>query len=76
MFNLVVAALLIAAQDAPDATSEPAAEPEIQEEAESPEEEVICRRRIVPSERVGERFRRQNVCKTRAEWEQERLGRR
>lgn len=41
-----------------------------------PEEEVICRRRLIPSERVGQRFRRQEVCMTREEWEAERLRRR
>ena len=45
-------------------------------EPDRPEEEVICRRRLIPSERVGERFRRQEVCMTREEWEAERLRRR
>lgn len=40
------------------------------------EEEVICRRRLIPSERVGERFRRQEICMTREEWEAERRRRR
>ena len=38
--------------------------------------EVVCRRRLIPSERVGQRFRRQEVCMTREEWEAERLRRR
>ena len=45
-------------------------------ETAQPEEEVICRRRLVPSERVGQRFRRQEVCMTREEWAAERLRRR
>lgn len=36
--------------------------------AEDPQEEVICRRQVRESGRVGERMRSVRVCKTRAEW--------
>ena len=71
MLSLYLAALIGAA--APDAP--PSAETEATEQAE-PEEEVICRRRLIPSERVGERFRRQEICRTREEWDAERRRRR
>jgi hypothetical protein len=71
MHSLLFAALLVAAPDATETSAETEAGEHIQEE-----EEVICRRRLIPSERVGERFRRQEICMTREEWEAERLRRR
>lgn len=35
-------------------------------------EEVICRTRVRPSERMGERLRSVRICRTRAEWEEAR----
>ena len=57
-----------ASQD-PETPAEPADQP-AQAVEEEPDEELICRRRLIPSERVGERFRSQRVCKTRDEWEE------
>ena len=71
MVSLLAAALI--ATLAPVAPV--SAETEAVEQPE-PAEEVICRRRLIPSERVGERFRRQEVCMTRSEWVAERRRRR
>ena len=65
-----VLALLLVATPA----DTPAENPEAQ--AEDPQEELICRRRIEPSHRVGERNRTVRVCKTRAEWDEARNGNR
>jgi hypothetical protein len=35
-------------------------------------EEVICRTRVRPSERMGERLRSVRICRTRAEWAESR----
>ena len=50
-----------------------AAEPAVEAEAEAtaaaePEEPEICRRRLVASERIGQRHRVVTVCRTREEW--------
>jgi len=45
-----------------------AAEAEAEETAAPPQEEEICRRRLVPSERIGQRHRVATICKTREEW--------
>ncbi len=51
------------------ATPAPAAgEAEAEQEAQEPQEEEICRRRLVPSERVGQRHRVVTICRTREEW--------
>jgi hypothetical protein len=42
--------------------------------AAEPEEEEICRRRIVPSERIGQRHRTITTCRTREEWARSRRG--
>jgi hypothetical protein len=72
MVNWLLSALLLTVPTAP--VAEASAEMPRQEAPEQ-EEEVICRRRLIPSERVGERFRRQEVCMTREEWEAERRRR-
>ena len=46
----------------------PAVEAEAEQEAQEPQEEEICRRRLVPSERVGQRHRVVTICRTREEW--------
>ena len=71
MINLFFAVLFVAVPDATETSAETEAGERVQEE-----EEVICRRRLIPSERVGQRFRRQEICMTREEWEAERLRRR
>ena len=45
-------------------------------QAEDPQEEVICRTRTVPSDRVGQRHEVRRTCKTRAEWNEQRNGNR
>lgn len=67
MIASVFALLLVATPAEP-----PANEREAQ--AEDPQEELICRRRLVESGRVGERHRVVRTCKTRAEWEELRNG--
>lgn len=69
MIVSVLALLLVATPAEP-----PAENPEAQ--AEDPQEELICRRRVVPSHRIGERNRTVRTCKTRAEWEEDRSGNR
>ena len=49
------------------ATTQTAAE---SEPAESPEEEVICRRKLVEGQGFGQRNIARKICKTRAEWSQ------
>jgi len=66
-----VLALLLVATPADPAMQEPQVEA-----AEDPQEELICRRRVVPSHRIGERNRSVRTCKTRAEWEEDRGGNR
>jgi len=60
---------------APAAVPTPPAPVQVAAQAEaetppSPEEEVICRRRLRPSERIGQRHRVVNDCRTRAEWDE------
>ncbi len=82
MFSIAIAALLMGAQVAEDDSAQEAPETAAETQREQPEaeaeeeEEVICRRRIIPSERVGQRFRTREVCQTREEWEAERTARR
>ncbi len=47
-----------------------AAPPAAPAAAEEPEDDdpVICRSRLVPSSRIGERNRRVQTCKARSEW--------
>ncbi|WP_129791308.1 hypothetical protein [Sphingosinicella sp. CPCC 101087] len=72
MVDLLLSALLLTVPTAP--ATETSAETPRQEEPEQ-DEQAICRRRLVPSERLGERFRRQEVCMTREEWDAERRRR-
>lgn len=37
--------------------------------AAPPEEEIVCRRRLSPSERIGQRHRVVRDCRPRSEWE-------
>lgn len=84
MFESLLSALLLTAQPAhPPAEADameahpagehhpahPPAPPEA-EEPLPPEEETICRRRLVPSERIGQRHRVVRDCRTRAEWDE------
>jgi hypothetical protein len=48
------------------------AQAEAEEEAERPQEEVICRRRLRPAERVGQRHRVVRDCRPASEWSAER----
>lgn len=70
MTSLLITALVATVPPATPASAEAAESSESQQE-----EEVICRRRLIPSERVGERFRRQEICMTREEWDAERRRR-
>jgi len=51
----------------------PVVDAEAEVEAESatraPEEEIVCRRRLRPSERVGQRHRVVRDCRPRSEWQ-------
>ena len=38
------------------------------EEPAPPQEEVICRRRVIPAERVGQRHRTVRDCRPASEW--------
>ncbi|HYJ29841.1 MAG TPA: hypothetical protein VEW25_05815 [Allosphingosinicella sp.] len=61
----------------PAAPAQPAPPAVVEAEATAaaePEEPEICRRRIVPSERIGQRHRTITTCRTRAEWERSRRG--
>ena len=51
-------------------TPTPSAEESRTAEASDEREELVCRRRLVPSERVGERFRVRRDCRTREEWDE------
>ena len=42
--------------------------------AQEPEEEIVCRRRLRPSERVGQRHRVVRDCRPRSEWGNGRNG--
>jgi hypothetical protein len=65
----------------PDVQPEtPAAQAQVEAEAEAtapaePEEEVICRRRLVPSARIGQRNRVVRDCRPASEWESARRRR-
>ena len=66
-------ALLLVTTPAPPVT--PSEEEPRRAEASEEREDQICRRRLVPAERFGERFRTVRVCKTREEWEESRQRR-
>jgi hypothetical protein len=59
-----------------DVSAEPAVEAEAQAtvtaEAEAapaaPEEEIVCRRRVIPAERIGQRLRTVRDCRPASEW--------
>lgn len=40
--------------------------------ASSDTEELVCKRKLQKSDRMGERYKSTKVCKTRDEWEKER----
>ncbi len=40
--------------------------------AQEPQEEIVCRRRLRPSERVGQRHRVVRDCRPKSEWENSR----
>ncbi len=69
MIAAVLALVLVATPAEP-----PAEEREAQ--AEDPREEVVCRTKLVPSHRPGQRFETRRTCKTRAEWDEQRNGNR
>lgn len=71
MFGSLLALSLVVMPPTPTPSEE---EPRTAE-ASDEREETVCRRRPVPSERVGERFRIVRVCKTREEWEESRQRR-
>jgi hypothetical protein len=56
---------------APAAEAEVAAAAEAAVEAEAPaapQEEVVCRRRVIPAERIGQRMRTVRDCRPASEW--------
>lgn len=58
--------------DAATPTEEPT---EMAAAEETADDELICRRRVVDNQRVGERGQVVRVCKTRAEWNERRQRR-
>lgn len=65
MLPLFIALLL--ANPGPNVEQAVASQTEIEEDEQ---DEVICRRQLVESSRIGERMRSVRVCKTREEWRQ------
>ena len=61
-------------QAAAEVTAE--AQPEAADPPAAPEEEVVCRRHLRPSDGIGRRFRVVNDCRPRSEWESLRRPRR
>ena len=57
-----------------DAEAEAAAETEVAAAPAAPEEEIVCRRRLRPSERIGQRHRVVRDCRPASEWETLRRG--
>ena len=45
-----------------------AAEVEAEAAPAEPEEEVVCRRRVIPAERIGQRMRTVRDCRPASEW--------
>lgn len=52
---------------APAVPAEPVEEEEVA--AAAPQEEVVCRRRVIPSERIGQRMRTVRDCRPASEWQ-------
>ncbi len=65
MLALLIALLLT--NPGPAVEQAVASQTEIEEDEQ---DEVICRRQLVESSRIGERMRSVRVCKTREEWRQ------
>lgn len=62
-----LALLAILSLGAPTASAETPPQAQVEEQDEG-QEEVVCRRQLVESSRIGERYRSIRVCKTREEW--------
>ena len=50
------------------ATAEATATAEAEAAAAEPQEEIVCRRRVIPAERVGQRHRTVRDCRPASEW--------
>ena len=75
--SLALALLLSVAQQAGEPeTARPAEPVNVEAATENPEGEVICRRQVIPSERVGQRHQTRRICRTREEWADSRSRRR
>jgi hypothetical protein len=79
MIASVLALVLVAtpadpSAENPEVQAEAPAEARAENQAEDPQEELVCRRRVIPAERIGERHRTVRTCKTRAEWDEQRNG--
>lgn len=62
-------ALLVVTPSAP-VESNTSSQAAVEEEQGEGQDEVICRRQLIESTRIGERGRSVRVCKTREEWRQ------
>ena len=69
MIAAVLALMLVA-------TPAEAPQEDAEAQVDDPQEELICRTRTVPSQRVGQRHEVRRICKTRAEWDEQRNGNR
>ena len=83
--ELILGIMLVTGVETPDpaapvvtaaAVAADASEAEADAAPEADADPVICRSRMVPSERVGARFRRVEDCRTRSEWNGPRSPRR
>ena len=77
MMLSLLSALTLALQPAPADANAIETEVEVRAEAEAeananPDEEVVCRRRLIPSVRIGQRHRVVRDCRPRSEWEDSR----
>jgi hypothetical protein len=66
-----VLALLLSAT--PPVSATPPASNEVTEAAASDDtEELVCKRKLQKSDKMGERYKSTKICKTRDEWEKDR----
>jgi hypothetical protein len=55
-------------------TADAAATTEAEAAPAEPQEEIVCRRRVIPAERVGQRHRTVRDCRPASEWSTRRRG--
>lgn len=76
--ELILGTLMALGAQAQEQTAQPtpASLPTTATEAQPDPDPIICRTRLTPSMRAGERYHRQQVCMTRSEWNAPRSRRR